>query len=52
MLSKKVNGVLLEKFTHETLMEAINKARKQRPPEIESGAGKLSKRILELAEDF
>ena len=50
MLSKKVNGVLLEKFSHETLMDAIEKARKQKPPEIKSGASKLSERILELAE--
>ena len=48
--SKKINGVLLEKFSHETLMDAIEKARKQKPPEIKSGAGKLSERILELAE--
>jgi UDP-N-acetylglucosamine:LPS N-acetylglucosamine transferase len=52
MLSKKVNGVLLEKFSHETLMDAIEKARKQKPPEIKSGAGKLGERILELAEDL
>jgi UDP-N-acetylglucosamine:LPS N-acetylglucosamine transferase len=50
MLSKKVNGVLLEEFSHKTLMDAIEKARKQKPPEIKSGAGKLSERILELAE--
>ncbi len=52
MLSKKVNGVLLEKFSHQTLMDAIEKARKQKPPEIKSGAGKLSQRILELAEEL
>jgi UDP-N-acetylglucosamine:LPS N-acetylglucosamine transferase len=52
MLSKKVNGVLLEKFSHDTLMDAIEKARKQKPPEIKSGAGKLSQRILELAEEL
>jgi len=52
MLSKKVNGVLLEKFSHQTLMDAIQKARNQKPPELESGAGKLSKRILELAENL
>lgn len=50
MLSKKVNGVLLEKFTHTSLMEAIEKARVQKTPEIKSGAGKLCRRILELAE--
>jgi UDP-N-acetylglucosamine:LPS N-acetylglucosamine transferase len=52
MLSKKVNGVLLKEFTHVTLMDAIEKARKQRPPEIKSGASNLAKRILELAEDL
>jgi UDP-N-acetylglucosamine:LPS N-acetylglucosamine transferase len=52
MLSKKVNGVLLEKFTHNSLMDAIEMARKQKPPEIKSGAGKLSKRILEFAEEL
>jgi UDP-N-acetylglucosamine:LPS N-acetylglucosamine transferase len=52
MLSKKVNGVLLEEFTQTSLMDAIEKARKQKPPEIKSGAGKLAKRILELAEEL
>jgi UDP-N-acetylglucosamine:LPS N-acetylglucosamine transferase len=52
MLSKKVNGVLLKEFTHVTLMDAIEKAKKQKPPEIKSGAGNLAKRILELAEDL
>jgi hypothetical protein len=52
MLSKKVNGVLLEKFSHDTLMDAIETSRKQKPPEIKSGAGKLSQRILELAEEL
>lgn len=52
MLSKKVNGVLLEKFTHQTLLDAIDKARNQKPPDLKSGAGNLAKRIIEIAENL
>lgn len=49
-LSKKVNGVLLKEFTAEALQEAIDKAKRQRPPKLASGAALLSRRILEMAE--
>ncbi|MGH9910074.1 MAG: hypothetical protein ACRD32_05495, partial [Nitrososphaerales archaeon] len=51
MLSKKVNGVLLNEFTSEALHEAIDKAKKQRPPKLASGAESLSKRILEMVKN-
>lgn len=52
MLTKKVNGVLLEKFNSSSLVEAIDKAKKQKPPEIKSGTGNLSRRILRLSEEI
>jgi len=49
VLAKKTNAVLLEELNPENLIEAIEKAKKQKPPVIESGAGLLAKRILEIA---
>lgn len=48
MLAKKVNGVLLRDFTPDAVIEAIEKAKKSKPPQIASGADFLSKRILEM----
>jgi UDP-N-acetylglucosamine:LPS N-acetylglucosamine transferase len=50
ILSRKVNGVLLNEFTPEALCEAIDLAKKQQPLELATGAEPLSKFILELAE--
>jgi len=49
VLTKKTNAVLLEELNPENLIEAIEKAKRQKPPVIESGAGLLAKRILEIA---
>ncbi len=49
ILTKKTNAVLLEKLNPENLIAAIEKAKKQKPPHIESGANLLAKRILEIA---
>jgi UDP-N-acetylglucosamine:LPS N-acetylglucosamine transferase len=48
-LAKKTNAVLLEELNPENLIESIEKAKKQKPPIIESGANLLAKRILEIA---
>jgi UDP-N-acetylglucosamine:LPS N-acetylglucosamine transferase len=50
MLAKKVNGILLHDFTPDAIVEAIEKAKNSKPPQIPSGADPLSKRIVEMAE--
>lgn len=50
ILSEKVNGTLLQDFTPDAVQEAIERARKSRPPQISSGAEPLSRRILQMAE--
>lgn len=50
VLSEKVNGILLRDFTPDAIIEAIEKAKRSRPPQISSGAEPLSRWILEMAE--
>jgi UDP-N-acetylglucosamine:LPS N-acetylglucosamine transferase len=50
ILSEKVYGSLLSDFTPEAVLEAIEGARKSRPPQISGGAEPLCRRILQLAE--
>jgi UDP-N-acetylglucosamine:LPS N-acetylglucosamine transferase len=50
LMSGKVNGTLLNDFTPDAVMETIERAKKNRPPQIPSGADSLSRRILEMAE--
>ena len=52
VLAEKVNGVLLDEITPEALVKAIDQARKKKPPRLESGAARLSQRIIEMAERF
>jgi len=52
ILSKKVNAVLLNDFTPEALLEAIEKARRQTPPKLDNGAELLGKHIVTLAESL
>ncbi len=52
ILAEKVNGVLLEDISPQALMEAISEAKKRKPPRFESGAARLSQRIMEMAERF
>jgi UDP-N-acetylglucosamine:LPS N-acetylglucosamine transferase len=49
VLTEKTNAVLLEKLSPKDLLESIEKAKKQKPPMIKSGAGLLAERILEIA---
>lgn len=49
VLTKKTNAVLLEKLNPDNLIKSIDKAKKQKPPLIESGANLLAERILEIA---
>jgi UDP-N-acetylglucosamine:LPS N-acetylglucosamine transferase len=50
ILAKKVNGILLQDFTSDAVIETIERARNSKPPKITSGAEPLSRRILEMAE--
>ena len=50
VIMKKTNAILFDKFDSEILRKAIEKAKKQKPPFIESGANSLAKRILSIAE--
>ena len=50
VLAEKVNGVLLNELTPEALLRTIDEARKRKPPRLESGAARLSQRIIEMAE--
>jgi UDP-N-acetylglucosamine:LPS N-acetylglucosamine transferase len=50
LLAEKVNAILLTEFSASALLQAIEKAKKTKPPQIQSGADALSKRILEMAE--
>jgi UDP-N-acetylglucosamine:LPS N-acetylglucosamine transferase len=50
ILTEKVNGVLLKEVTPDALLHAIDQARKKKPPRFESGAARLSQRIIEMAE--
>lgn len=52
ILAMKVNGVLLNEFNPEALQEAIDKAKRQRPPKLTSGAELLSSHILDIAENM
>jgi UDP-N-acetylglucosamine:LPS N-acetylglucosamine transferase len=52
ILAEKVNGVLLNELTSQALLEAIDQAKKKKPPRLESGAARLSQRIIEMAERF
>lgn len=47
-LARKVNAVLLSKIDHESLIQAISSARKQKTPILPSGARNLSERILQM----
>ena len=50
VIMKKTNAVLFDDFKPEILEEVIEKAKKQKPPKIESGASSLAKRILAYSE--
>ncbi|HJS83459.1 MAG TPA: glycosyltransferase [Nitrososphaera sp.] len=50
IMSEKVNGILLQDFTSDAVIETIERARNIKPPKIPTGAEPLSKRILEMAE--
>ena len=50
ILSDKVNGTLMQDFTSDGVIETIERAKNNRPPQIPSGAEPLSRRILEMAE--
>ncbi len=47
-LAKKTNGVLVSKIRLETLLEAIDEAKKRKPPTLPNGAENLAKIIIEL----
>jgi UDP-N-acetylglucosamine:LPS N-acetylglucosamine transferase len=49
VIMKKTNAVLFDKFEPDILTKAIETAKNQKPPFIESGAGALAKRILSFA---
>ena len=50
ILAEKVNGILMNDFTSDAVIETIERARKIKPPQVSSGAEPLSRRILEMAE--
>ncbi len=50
VIMKKTNAILFDEFKPEILEEVIEKAKKQKPPKIESGANLLAKRILAILE--
>ncbi len=48
VLAKKLNAVLVEEITPKSLLEAIEEAKKLRPPTYPDGAEKLAREIVEL----
>jgi len=50
VIMKKTNAILFDDFKPEILEDLIEKAKKQKPPKIESGANLLAKRILAFSE--
>jgi len=50
ILVTKVNGVLLDELNPDSLVQAIEEARKRKPPRLESGAVRLCQKIIEMAE--
>jgi len=52
ILAEKVNAVLLGELTPDSLLNAVEEARKRKPPKLDSGAARLSQRIIEMAERF
>ncbi len=50
VIMKKTNAILFDDFKPEILEDLIEKAKKQKPPKIESGANLLAKRILAILE--
>jgi len=47
ILARKLNAILVDEITPRSLLEAIEEARKRRPPIYPDGAEKLAKEILE-----
>ena len=49
ILARKLNAVVVENISSKTLLEAIEEAKKRKPPTYPDGAEKLAKEILELS---
>jgi len=50
-LAKKVNAVLVSEINLDTLLEAINKAKKRKVPTLPNGAENLANIIIKLSQD-